>query len=104
MTWELNRLPTGVLNLGSYITCACSYCAGVKETFYRVEVVGDFCADEARKFFEMLKGRACEDDDWRQVYEVSNGVPERLLSSMLGMMDLMHTYVYVSGVLATCAM
>ena len=65
----------------------CSKCAGIGKTFYEVEVVGDFCAEEARQYYEKLKGSVCEDDDWQQVYEVSNGAPEWLLSCTFGMMD-----------------
>ncbi|CAL8461928.1 g1459 [Coccomyxa elongata] len=46
---------------------------GIRNTFYEDQVVGDFPAEEARKFFEMLKRRACNDDDWQKVYEVCGG-------------------------------
>ena len=45
--------------------------AGVGQTFYKVKVIGDFPADQARQFFDTLvKGKVSE-KDWELVYEVS---------------------------------
>ncbi|BDA41349.1 Uncharacterized ATP-binding protein MJ1659 at C-terminar half [Coccomyxa sp. Obi] len=46
---------------------------GFKRIFYRVQVIGDFRAEEARQYYDMLKGSACNDGDWRQVHEVCGG-------------------------------
>ena len=44
--------------------------ASVGKTFYNVQVIGDFPADEARQFFDTLVEGTVSEKDWELVYEV----------------------------------
>ena len=53
-------------------------CTGMGKTYYTVEVIGDFPAEEAREFYNQAVGRASSDTDWQQVHEVSSGARQWL--------------------------
>ena len=47
-----------------------AWCAGVGRNF-NVKVVGDFVADEAREWFDLLMERTVSNEDWERVFAVS---------------------------------
>ena len=57
----------------SFTACACF--AGVGNTFFSVQFIRDFPADEARQFFQffdtLVEGGKVSEEDWEQVCQVS---------------------------------